>query len=92
MPLYEYQAIGESCPHCRDRFEILQAFSDPALTACPECHNPCERVISAPNHRISKGDILSPRNLEAKGFSQYRKVKPGEYKKTAGKGPETLKR
>jgi putative FmdB family regulatory protein len=92
MPLYEYRAQGKACDHCRDGFEILQAFADPPLTACPECGQPCERVISAPNYKMSTSDILAPSNLASKGFTQYRKTRPGEYKKTAGDGPDTLKR
>ena len=42
MPLYEYQ-----CPDC-GRFERMQKFSDPVLTACPTCEKPVEKLLSAP--------------------------------------------
>ncbi|WP_129656378.1 FmdB family zinc ribbon protein [Rothia halotolerans] len=35
MPVYAYQ-----CKSCQHRFDIRQAFSDDALTECPECHRP----------------------------------------------------
>ncbi len=42
MPLYEYE-----CEDC-GRFELLQRFSDPALTACPRCGSRVEKLLSAP--------------------------------------------
>ena len=42
MPLYEYL-----CPDC-GRFERMQKFSDPVLTACPTCEKPVEKLPSAP--------------------------------------------
>ncbi|TAJ91525.1 MAG: zinc ribbon domain-containing protein [Gammaproteobacteria bacterium] len=32
MPIYEYQ-----CSQCDNRLEVIQKFSDPPLTDCPEC-------------------------------------------------------
>ena len=43
MPLYEYQ-----CRDCRRLFEIIQKFSDDALTDCSECGGTLEKVLSAP--------------------------------------------
>ena len=42
MPLYEYQ-----CGRC-GRFERIQKFSDPALTVCPTCGEPVQKLLSAP--------------------------------------------
>jgi len=42
LPLYEYL-----CPDC-GRFERMQKFSDPVLTACPTCEKPVEKLPSAP--------------------------------------------
>ena len=47
MPLYEYQ-----CSECSQRIEVLQKFSDPALTECPECGGELERVLSVPSIRF----------------------------------------
>src|SRR5687767_9437395 len=44
MPLYEYECEGEN----GRRFEIIQKFSDEALTVCPTCGGPVRRLISSP--------------------------------------------
>ena len=41
MPLYEYR-----CKTCDHQFEIQQAFSDDALTTCPECEGALKKVFS----------------------------------------------
>ena len=43
MPLYEYQ-----CESCGNRFERIQKFSDPPLSACPTCGQPIEKLVSSP--------------------------------------------
>lgn len=43
MPLYEYR-----CKQCDKVFEVIQKFSDPALTVHEECGGEVERLISAP--------------------------------------------
>lgn len=42
MPLYEYK-----CHRCNQIFEVIQKFSDPALTVHEECGGELERLISA---------------------------------------------
>ena len=32
MPTYQY-----ACTKCEHEFEVVQSFSDPAITKCPEC-------------------------------------------------------
>jgi putative FmdB family regulatory protein len=44
MPLYEYECEAEN----GRRFEIIQKFSDPALTVCPTCGGPVRKLISSP--------------------------------------------
>ena len=41
MPVYEYR-----CRNCNHQFEIQQAFSDDALTVCPECEGPLRKVFA----------------------------------------------
>ncbi|MDQ2677673.1 MAG: FmdB family transcriptional regulator [Actinomycetota bacterium] len=41
MPLYEYR-----CKTCDHQFEIQQAFTDDALTTCPECEGALKKVFS----------------------------------------------
>jgi len=43
MPLYEYL-----CHRCGKNFEVLQKFTDEALTVHPECGGEVERLVSAP--------------------------------------------
>ena len=43
MPLYEYQCEADG-----SRFEVIQKFSDPPLTTCPECGGAVRRLISSP--------------------------------------------
>ena len=92
MPIYEYQSDGKGCEHCRNRFEVLQRMDEPPLAQCPECQEPCHRVLSA--FAVTQGTrgMLSPKNLEQHGFTQYRKAGGGYYEKTCGKGPRTIKR
>lgn len=42
MPTYDYR-----CKDCGHEFEIHQAFSDDALTECPECKGSLRKVFSA---------------------------------------------
>lgn len=38
MPTYAY-----ACKTCGHRFDAVQAFSEPALTVCPECGGPLRK-------------------------------------------------
>lgn len=49
MPTYEYQ-----CGHC-GRFQITQRITEPALTVCPTCGQPVQRLISRNVGIIFKG-------------------------------------
>ncbi|HWD60872.1 MAG TPA: FmdB family zinc ribbon protein [Humibacter sp.] len=42
MPTYSYK-----CTECGHAFDIHQAFSDDALTTCPECGGPLRKVFGA---------------------------------------------
>ncbi|HKY34255.1 MAG TPA: FmdB family zinc ribbon protein [Candidatus Polarisedimenticolia bacterium] len=43
MPLYEYE-----CTRCGKRVEVIQKFSDPALTRCSACKGALRKLLSAP--------------------------------------------
>ena len=43
MPLYEYE-----CNKCGNRFERIQKFSDPPITACPKCEGEVRKLLSSP--------------------------------------------
>jgi putative FmdB family regulatory protein len=49
MPTYEYR-----CGHC-GRFQTVQPITEPALTVCPTCGQPVERLISRNVGIIFKG-------------------------------------
>lgn len=74
MPTYEYRPAktGQGCDHCRNGFEVVQSMSADALTACPECGGPVQRVISlvAISTRQSTRSMLSDKNLKSKGFTK----------------------
>lgn len=86
MPTYEYRAKdqGAACDHCRERFEVLQLMSDDPLSACPQCGNPVERVISlcSVSTAQSTKSMLSDKNLKQKGFTKLVNEGEGKFRKT----------
>lgn len=42
MPTYSYR-----CTECGNAFDIVQSFSDDALTVCPECGGPLRKIYNA---------------------------------------------
>ncbi len=42
MPTYQYQ-----CTQCGSALEVIQSFSDDALTECPECAGRLRKVFNA---------------------------------------------
>ena len=42
MPTYAY-----ACTECDHRFEVVQSFTDDALTVCPECEGRLRKVFNA---------------------------------------------
>ena len=42
MPTYQY-----ACTECHDQFEVVQQFTDDALTECPHCSGRLRKVFSA---------------------------------------------
>ena len=42
MPTYQY-----ACTKCEHEFEIMQSFSDPAITKCPECGQEVRKKFGA---------------------------------------------
>jgi len=81
MPVYDYEAKDpkNSCPHCKDGFEIVQLIKDKRLDKCPECGNPVIKLITAPAIGRSKSK-LDDRAKNA-GFTKLKKVSKGEYEK-----------
>lgn len=90
MPFYEYEHDGAPPDGCENRFETLQAISEPPLRACPTCGEPVHRVISTFSVGSTPRSLLSADNIAKHGFTQYKKVGKGQYEKTAGRGPEGI--
>jgi len=90
MPIYEYAATASGCAHCTGHFDVLQKLDDPALTQCPECGAPVERLISAPAFAMGNTHTLKESHAAKHGFTQYRRAGGGVYEKTAGKGPKFI--
>lgn len=90
MPIYEYEPDSGSCEQCGGRFEAIQAFSAEPLKQCPDCQQPCHRVLST--FAVTGQDILSSKSLESKGFTQYKKAGDGYYEKSFGDGPNSIRR
>jgi len=57
MPIYEYRAVDShgGCERCQNGVDIIQAIQEEPLTACPQCHAPVARVLSAPHLRVGRG-------------------------------------
>lgn len=43
MPIYEYR-----CEECGHRLEVIQKFSDPPFTQCPNCKGHLSKVLAPP--------------------------------------------
>ena len=43
MPLYEYRCL--TCGHV---FDVIQKFTDPPVSSCPECGKAVEKCVSSP--------------------------------------------
>ncbi|MCM2257862.1 MAG: zinc ribbon domain-containing protein [Vicinamibacteria bacterium] len=75
MPLYEY-----ACPSC-GTFEVIQKFSDAALTECPKCAAAVEKLLSAPAfHLKGSGWYITDyaRKGQSEGQSGESKAPKGE--------------
>ncbi len=84
MPTYTYQAAGKKhCAMCADGFDVLQAFRDDPVTACPDCGAPVERRFTAPNinTRPSTKSVMSDANLKKKGFTKLVNEGGGKFRK-----------
>jgi putative FmdB family regulatory protein len=90
MPIYEYAAVANGCPHCAAHFDVLQKLRDAPVTHCPQCGAPVTRIISAPSVASGGAHLLKESHTAKHGFTQYRRAGKGVYEKTAGKGPKYI--
>ena len=90
MPLYDYGPTSGKCSRCHGRFEVHQRISEPKLKKCPACDKPVERLVS-PVKVVGKYSTSDSRVKEL-GMTKYKKAGDGVYEKTAGKGPDVIRR
>ncbi len=72
MPTYQYR-----CTECATELEAVQKFTDPPLTACPECAGDLRKVFSAVGV-VFKGSGFYATDSRSKGKANA--AKPGESK------------
>lgn len=80
MPIYEYK-----CSTCGTHHEVMQKFSDPLLTECPECGGPLRKLIS------NTSFVLKGSGWYATDYASPDRKKAAEAEKQGGdtKAPET---
>jgi len=91
MPLYDYAPTSGECARCHGRFEVFQRLADAKLERCPDCGQPCERLVSA----AAIGGKYSTSNSRVKelGMTKYVKTSDGSYERAAGSGgPKIIRR
>ncbi len=97
MPLYVYEEILEDGSG-GEQFELMQSFSEDALTVHPTTGKPVRRVLQAPaiGGRWSESSmhrsVADDKKLDKLGFTKYVKSGDGTYEKRAGKGPDVISR
>jgi putative FmdB family regulatory protein len=74
MPTYRYEHTDEPCERGRV-FAERQSMREDALTRCPSCGGPVERVIAASYISAPRGDT----DLRDKGFAKLVKRSDGTY-------------
>ena len=80
MPIYEYE-----CPKCSHRFEIIQKFSDKAISHCEKCNGKLRKLI-APPALMFKGTGWYVTDYSSKGKEAKSKEDPGKEKSKKGEG------
>jgi predicted nucleic acid-binding Zn ribbon protein len=82
MPTYHYIAENpeEGCPRCRKGFDLRRPIDRPALTQCPLCKKPVQKVLQPFNTpRITKPVSIS--DAKSAGFTVLEKRSDGSYEK-----------
>ena len=74
MPIYEYE-----CKKCSHRFEIIQKFSDKAISKCEKCNGKVRKLI-APPALVFKGTGWYVTDYSSKGKEAQSKENPEKIK------------
>jgi putative FmdB family regulatory protein len=83
MPLYEYE-----CQKCGERFEIIQKFSDPLMTAHETCGGVVKKLLSAPAIQF-KGTGWYVTDYARAGKKENGSNKDGDSSKSESKASES---
>ena len=95
MPTYVYEVIGAERG---ERFEIVQKMTDAPLTVHPQTGQPVRRVFTPTRITGRLAPMRTERTLQDDsklarlGFTKYVKSSEGKYEKTAGDGPDLLRK
>ena len=84
MPTYEYEHLNKSCDLGKV-FDYFQFFKDEALTKCPKCGEPVQRLISRPNLVLTKTNA----ELRDLGFTKLVKRDDGVYENVTARDGES---
>ncbi len=90
MPLYDFAPRSGKCSLCKGRFEAFQRMGEKPLASCPQCGKPCERLVSAAT--ITGRYSTSDSRVKELGMTKYKKAGDGVYEKTAGRGPNVIRK
>ena len=83
MPTYEY-----ACTACSERLEVVQRFTDAALTECPACGGALRKVFS-PVGIVFKGSGFYKNDSRAKTSSAGGDTKSGDTKSGESKSGDS---
>jgi putative FmdB family regulatory protein len=72
MPTYEYQ-----CPNGH-RFEVVQKMSDDPITACTDCGEPAERVISGGSGFLFRGEGFYITDYRSEDYKKKASAETGD--------------
>ena len=85
MPLYEYK-----CDACSHRFELIQKFSDPLASACPECGGSVTKLVSLPAFQL-KGTGWYATDFAGKPGANKKEESDGDASKKKDSSSESSK-
>jgi len=86
LPIYEYE-----CKKCSHRFEIIQKFSDKAISKCEKCNGKVRKLI-APPALVFKGTGWYVTDYSSKGKEARSKENPEKGKSEKNKSGEEKNR
>jgi putative FmdB family regulatory protein len=90
MPTYQYACTSDQCGL---RFERVQAFTDPAISECPDCNERVRKVYGSVGVVFKGSGFYRTDSREAKSGAgtKSESAKSDGAKSDAGKGSETTK-